>query len=78
MGGSFSYSVVEVLPATNSDHKPLCLQFDSLYRVAPKLFRYEAKWSIDEECSEVVREVWDKELHGTLSLGSTGSYLARC
>jgi endonuclease/exonuclease/phosphatase family metal-dependent hydrolase len=39
----FVNAVVEILPASTSDHRPLCLQFDSRSQIAPKLFRFEAK-----------------------------------
>lgn len=40
--GRFPNSLVEVLPVTTSDHKPLWLRFNSSFRLAPKLFRFEA------------------------------------
>jgi len=56
---NFSNVSVETLPVSNSDHKPLLLIFDSVYRMPTKLFRYEAKWNVDEECLAVVKEVWE-------------------
>jgi hypothetical protein len=40
--GQFSNSSVEVLMVTTSDHRPLWLRFNSSFRLAPKLFRFEA------------------------------------
>jgi hypothetical protein len=49
---------IETLPVANSDHKPLLLKFDSEHRVSTKLFCYEAKWNVEEECLAVVQKVW--------------------
>jgi len=74
----FNNSVIEVLPASISDHKPLCLQFDKGRRYIPKLFRFEAKWNLDEECSVVVSEAWAKEGDEGRSQGHSWSKLDRC
>lgn len=77
-GTHFPNSVVEVLPTTNSDHNPIWLQCDFSFRVVPKLFRFEAKWNLDDECSEVVREAWTRGAEDSNRLGCAAGDLDRC
>ncbi|KAK8490935.1 hypothetical protein V6N11_024142 [Hibiscus sabdariffa] len=45
-------------PAIESDHRPLiCYLKDTNYK-PNKEFKFEAKWLIEEDCKEVVKEVW--------------------
>jgi len=74
----FPNSIVEVFPATTSDHSPLYVHFNSIIRVPPKIFRFEAKWNLDEQCSEVVREAWNRMDEGTSMLGMIGRNMDRC
>lgn len=74
----FVNAVVEILLASTSDHRPLYLQFDSRSRIAPKLFRFEAKWNLDDECSKVISEAWVEEGGSRGSLGSIWSSMVRC
>jgi hypothetical protein len=53
---------VKSLPVTNLDHLPLLIQFGPVQWKPPKLFRYEAKWKIDEECHSVIQDAWNDEL----------------
>jgi hypothetical protein len=74
----FTNLEVEILPASTSDHRPLYLKFDSRRRISSKLFHFEAKWNLGEECSTVVKEAWTGEGDGRPSLGSTWRKLGRC
>jgi hypothetical protein len=66
---AFPNAVVEVLPVINSDHKPLLMIFDVTYRKPPRIFRYEAKWNLDEDCHKVIQQTWNES-------GSDGNHMA--
>ncbi|XP_042952312.1 uncharacterized protein LOC122289407 [Carya illinoinensis] len=61
----FKERVVETLTARQSDHKPILL---ALFENKPhirnrrRLFRFEAKWSLDEEGGRVVEDAWKRTL----------------
>jgi hypothetical protein len=51
----------------NSDHKPVIVEMeeDSTWRgrrQGPRPFRFEAMWLAEENCSEVVRNAWEREV----------------
>lgn len=48
-----------------SDHCPIIIQCNPEIKVGRKLFRFEALWSKDEECREVVHECWRRHCEGT-------------
>ncbi|XP_042992297.1 uncharacterized protein LOC122318763 [Carya illinoinensis] len=59
--GIFKEAWVEVLAARCSDHKPLLLCLNQeparVWR-GKRLFRYETKWSLEDDCEEVIKRVW--------------------
>lgn len=71
-------SVIEVLLASTSNHRPLYLQFDKGRHFIPKVFHFEAKWNLDEECSMVVTKAWVEERDGGRSLGHSWNKLDCC
>ncbi|XP_062167008.1 uncharacterized protein LOC133873303 [Alnus glutinosa] len=75
---NFPNFVVDVLPVSTLDHRLLWLQFDSRSRIPPKLFRFEAKWNLDEECLVVVNEAWNREGAVSNPLGSMWNNLVNC
>jgi hypothetical protein len=74
----FPNAVVEVLPVSNSDHKPLLLTFDAEYRMPSRLLRYEAKWNLDEECYSVIQQSWNEGEIGRDQMGVVLQNLVRC
>ncbi|GLT53636.1 hypothetical protein SLA2020_268940 [Shorea laevis] len=50
---------VAVLVAITSDHKPLLIRFSAVSErwVQKKLFKFEAKWNIDDECGDLIKFV---------------------
>ncbi|XP_035546588.1 uncharacterized protein LOC118348634 [Juglans regia] len=58
---------VEVLVARCSDHRPILLHMNQEHGKQgrhKKLFRFEAGWSLDESCEEVINSVWKERLRG--------------
>ncbi|XP_042969115.1 uncharacterized protein LOC122301804 [Carya illinoinensis] len=56
---------VETLIARQSDHKPILLTLienQPCIRNRKRLFRFEAKWSLDEEGGRVVEDAWERTL----------------
>lgn len=74
----FPNAVVEVLPVSNSDHKPLLPTFDAEYRMPSQLLRYEAKWNLDEECHLVIQHSWNEGEIGRDQMGAVLQNLVRC
>ncbi|XP_042954664.1 uncharacterized protein LOC122291085 [Carya illinoinensis] len=59
----FKNAEVEVMQARSSDHKPIMLTVIEEARCKRKrrwLFKYEAKWSLEEEGGAVVQEAWKR------------------
>ncbi|KAK8560061.1 hypothetical protein V6N12_012864 [Hibiscus sabdariffa] len=50
-------------PAIESDHCPLIchLRLKGTNSKTKKAFKFEAEWLIEEDCKEVVREVWNQD-----------------
>ncbi|KAF5481359.1 hypothetical protein F2P56_002016 [Juglans regia] len=63
----FKEGWVEVLAARCSDHRPILLYVNQTFsseRKRKRLFRYEAKWSLEEDCEEVIKRVWQVRTMG--------------
>lgn len=57
----FSNGLVKILPAIRSDHRPIMLElngknFDG--RRWRRIFRFEAKWVLEEESATIIQEAW--------------------
>lgn len=46
------------LPAIGSDHSPLLLSFNLRMKRKKRAFKYEAFWSDNEECGQLVKNTW--------------------
>ncbi|KAF5452148.1 hypothetical protein F2P56_027178 [Juglans regia] len=60
----FKEGWVEVLVDRSSDHRPILLTMNQLENQEWKkqrVFRYEAKWALEEECEEVIKKVWQRD-----------------
>jgi hypothetical protein len=77
-GGLYPNTSLEVLPVTTSDHKPLWLRFNPYVRRAPKLFKFEACWNIDQDCGEVINQAWSNDMGGSNSMEEAKLKLAFC
>ncbi|XP_042969164.1 uncharacterized protein LOC122301866 [Carya illinoinensis] len=69
---------VENLVARSSDHNPILLCTSKYAAVTPvkqRLFRYEAWWSKEEECKEVITNNW---LQDTTERNSVQQVLTHC
>jgi hypothetical protein len=51
----FPNAQVEVLPVSNSYHQTIWLKLDTEFRMPHRMFRYEAKWNLDDEYILVVQ-----------------------
>ncbi|KAF5463963.1 hypothetical protein F2P56_014082 [Juglans regia] len=63
----FKEGWVEVLAARCSDHRPILLYVNQKFsseRKRKRLFRYEAKWSLEEDCEEVIKRAWQVKTMG--------------
>jgi hypothetical protein len=76
--GQFPGVVVEVLPVTTSDHKPLWLRFKPSFQLAPILFRFEACWNVDEDCGAVIEQAWERDMTGCNSVEAAQLKLECC
>ncbi|XP_042952211.1 uncharacterized protein LOC122289292 [Carya illinoinensis] len=59
----FKNREVEVLTASQSDHKALLLSMDKgvvLHMKRRRLFRFEAKWTLKEDGGAVIEDVWKR------------------
>ncbi|XP_062020794.1 uncharacterized protein LOC133737202 [Rosa rugosa] len=68
---SWPDSLVYHEPRIGSDHCPLVVYAQPRITKAPKQFRFEASWSDDPECEEVIKANWDTEIRGDPSMGWT-------
>lgn len=74
----FPNPAVEILASYSSDHRPLWHRFNPPQKRSPKLFRFEASWSVHDECAEVIRRVWLDEGAAGSSLDVILQKLKRC
>ncbi|KAK8525990.1 hypothetical protein V6N12_020472 [Hibiscus sabdariffa] len=44
-----------------SDHSPIILLVNGVVKKAKKDFKFESRWLIEEECSQVVKEEWESK-----------------
>ncbi|KAK4492627.1 hypothetical protein RD792_003445 [Penstemon davidsonii] len=57
----FPEGMVLHLPRTHSDHHPLLTLCGGMeQQISKKPFRFELAWTMDQDCKEVVNEVWRK------------------
>jgi len=57
---------MEVLATRTSNHNPLRIRFlpNSQTHRRPRLFRFEARWNLDEECAKVINSTWGRGVGG--------------
>jgi hypothetical protein len=61
----FPNSLINIIPASNSDHCPLLLSTVGTYQDLPKPFRFEAFWTRDHTSHEVVANTWLMDVPGS-------------
>jgi hypothetical protein len=61
----FPNSLINIIPASNSDHCPLLLSTAGTYQDLPKPFRFEAFWTRDHTNHEVVAKAWLMDVPGS-------------
>jgi hypothetical protein len=69
-----------VLAARTSDHKPLWVRFSNQATrwSRQRLFKYEAKWDLDDECSELLQSVWAVPGNGDTAMKKVQDKLQQC
>ncbi|XP_042956301.1 uncharacterized protein LOC122292146 [Carya illinoinensis] len=63
----FPNNICQVLPAVSSDHSPLHLRLNCPNLSCSKrkhVFRYEAAWSLRNDCQTVIAEAWQTSTNG--------------
>ncbi|KAK8575406.1 hypothetical protein V6N12_063079 [Hibiscus sabdariffa] len=55
-------SIIDVVIA--SDHAPIILLINGVEKKAKREFKFESRWLMEEECSQVVKEEWENTDHG--------------
>ncbi|KAK8523582.1 hypothetical protein V6N12_048099 [Hibiscus sabdariffa] len=51
--------------AVASDHNPVILLFEGLKKKIKKVFKFESRWLLEEECHSNIREAWEENLRCT-------------
>ncbi|XP_042973041.1 uncharacterized protein LOC122304841 [Carya illinoinensis] len=72
---------VKTLVARKSDHKPILLimnESNCLAGYRRKLFRFEAKWTLEEEGGNIVEAAWARDNAGQNILKKVQGKLRRC
>jgi hypothetical protein len=77
------YRVVKVfvLAGRASDHKPILMQFGLDGEEKPEYYRsfkFEAKWQLDEEFNDIVKEAWSGGVEGATGIQIVHNKLATC
>uniref|UniRef100_A0A2N9HI63 Reverse transcriptase domain-containing protein n=1 Tax=Fagus sylvatica TaxID=28930 RepID=A0A2N9HI63_FAGSY len=62
---TFPKATVMHLGAINSDHAPLLIDTNPRDEFLPRPFRFEAMWTRDHCCSEVIKEAWKTKVFGS-------------
>jgi exonuclease III len=62
---TFPKATVMHLGAINSDHAPLLIDTNPREEFLPRPFRFEAMWTRDHCCSEVIKEAWKTKVFGS-------------
>lgn len=63
----FGKREVETLTARCFDNNPLFLdlKYENVIKMRRKgMFRYEAKWAVEEDSGVVINETWDRNVSG--------------
>lgn len=63
----FPHAVVWHLPAVQSDHNPILLETNVNMRRRGKIFRFEAAWTREASCQDVIQEAWVSKWQGNPS-----------
>ncbi|XP_042952137.1 uncharacterized protein LOC122289225 [Carya illinoinensis] len=77
----FPNGICQVLTAMKSDHAPLSLQWEGpipVRRYMKANFRYEAAWSLSEECPEIIKKAWSIAAVGEDASSYLRHKLANC
>lgn len=61
----FPKAVVFHIRAINSDHNPLLIDTSPQESFSPRPFQFEAIWSRDPRCFEVIDKAWKVEAFGS-------------
>ena len=64
---SFPKAAVSHLGAVNSDHTPILMDSSPEEEFLPRPFRFQAIWTRDPRCGEVIKEAWTPEVSGSPS-----------
>ncbi|WVZ91080.1 hypothetical protein U9M48_037298 [Paspalum notatum var. saurae] len=71
----FPNTAVFHLPVMHSDHAPILIKTDTSARYAPKPFRFENWWILENDFQEIAKQSWLKSSHRSFS--SKTSFLAK-
>ncbi|KAK9026201.1 hypothetical protein V6N11_039046 [Hibiscus sabdariffa] len=55
-------SIIDI--AIASDHSPIILLTNGVVKKAKKDFKFESRWLLEEECSQVIKEEWENRENG--------------
>ncbi|KAF5458655.1 hypothetical protein F2P56_022668 [Juglans regia] len=73
----FNFNSVNILPVQTSDHNPLLVttqnSFSPAFTSQRRLFRYEAAWTKQKDCDDIVKKAW----YGALQHGSKADVIRR-
>uniref|UniRef100_A0A2N9FQS3 Reverse transcriptase domain-containing protein n=1 Tax=Fagus sylvatica TaxID=28930 RepID=A0A2N9FQS3_FAGSY len=62
---AFPKAAVTHLGAINSDHAPLLIDTNPIDEYCPRPFRFEAMWTKDHQCGNVIKEAWSTRFVGS-------------
>lgn len=61
----FPFAVVFNEVMVGSDHSPIVVDTNPKLDRPRKVFRFESFWTTEEECGEIIKEEWSRDLGGT-------------